>query len=179
MSPSCLPLPKASAPSTVMADTPEVRGLEGVGVWGGSPTWLCSGRGVREGSGELSPPLLQPDAPGAWEPRASLGGGEGGPAGSQGLSYFCNPEHTCHSHREGQTLGAGLECRGQAAEGAAVAPLLAAQPAPALLPGEGVLPRAKCVAWGGTVAEMLVQCFGGVWGEHKIQIPIALGWGGI
>ena len=53
--------------------------------------------------------------------------------------------------------------------GAVVAPLLAAQPAPALLPGEGALPRAKCVAWGGTVAEMLVQCFGG--GLGRAQNP--------
>ena len=143
MPPSCLPLPKASPPFTVMADTPEVRGLEGVDVWGGGPTWLCSGRGVREGSGELSPPLLQPDAPGAWELRVSLGGGEGGPAGSQGLSYFCNPEHTCHSRREGQTLGAGLECRGQAAEGGSVGSCGCTPPGSSA--GPCIAPWGRCV----------------------------------
>ena len=127
-----------------MADTPEVRGLEGVDVWGGGgPTWLCSGRGVREGSGELSPPLLQPDAPGAWELRVSLGGGEGGPAGSQGLSYFCNPEHTCHSRREGQTLGAGLECRGQAAEGGSVGSCGCTPPGSSA--GPCIAPWGRCV----------------------------------
>lgn len=153
-----------------------VRGLEGVGVWWGGPSWIYLGRGVLEGRGELSPPLLPLDVPGAWELGVPLGG-EGGPAGSQGLSYFCNPEHICHSRREGQTLGAGLECRSQAAGGAALAPLLAAQPAPALLPGEGALPRAECVAWGGTVAVMLLQCFGGVLGSGT-KSKYSLHWGG-
>lgn len=58
-----------------------------------------------------------------------------------------------------------------------VSPLLAAQPAPALLPGEGVVPRAKSVAWGGTVAVMMVQCFGGGLGNGtKSKYP--LHWGG-
>ena len=100
-----------------MVDRPQIWGLEGVGVRGGGPTWLCSGRVVWEDSGELSPPLLPPDAPGTCELGWCLGGGEGGPAGSQGLSYFCNPEHTCRSRREGQTLGAGLECRGPGSGG--------------------------------------------------------------
>lgn len=163
-----------------MVDRPQIRGLEGVGVWGGGPTWLCSGRGVREGSGELSPPLLPPDAPGACELGGCLGGGQGGPAGSQGLSYFCNPEHTCRSRREGQTLGAGLERRGQAAGGSCGFTPPGSSAGPCIAPWGrcGTQSKKRGVGRdGGSDDGAVLWRWFGEW--HKVQIPIALGWGGI
>ena len=121
-------------------------------------------------------PLLLPDSPGACEVGVSLGGGEGGPAGTQELSYFWNTEHICSSRREGQTLGAGLECRGQAAGGAAVLPLLAAWRAPALPCGEGGATHSKVCGVGrdvAPVAMVMVQCIGGGLGSGtKSKYPL-------
>lgn len=133
------------------------------------------------GQGRTEPsPLLLPDSPGACEVGVSLAEGEGGPTGAQELSYFCNTEYVCSSRREGQTLGAGLECRGQAAGGAAVSPLLAAWRAPALPFGEGGATHSEAHGVGRDTdnGDGVVHWRGfGEW--HKFQIPIALRWGGI
>lgn len=156
-----------------------VRGLEGVGVWWGGPSWIYSGRGVLEGRGELSPPLLLLDVPGAWELGVPLGG-EGGPAGSQGLSYFCNPEHICHSRREGQTLGAGLECRSQAAGGSCACTPPGSSAGPCIAPWGRCITQSRVRGVGRDGGRDAVAVLWRGFGEwHKIQILIALGWGGI
>lgn len=120
--------------------------------WGGRPplALFCAGSVGGEWRTEHFP-LFSPDSPGAWKVGVSLGGGKGGCAQAQELSYFCNTEHICSQPQRRSNSGhrAGMQGARQRQRqwwwwwGAAISPLLADWRAPVMPFREGGATHSK------------------------------------